>query len=552
MTRGHQGDDTEVVTLWGLLSTLEIPAMSPWKLSLRTLEEIMKSKWGRRLIIALASIAMLSLHITTPYAQLDAWATGFQQSDPPVLLFRDEQTVYSIRQDGTEFAIVGPVARSPIPGNMLISGKGTVSSPADSPLPVTVSADSFFERGMLSPDGQKLVYTELPLMEGQYNVWLLDRNGRISFPVQTDSEVIQGQLVPVAWTEEAIYFDTILGYVPGTHFGIWRYDLGTQDMMKLAIPGINYYDAVLLSPDGSNLVFSAQKDSVCDRQANLNGSDSGSSVMTLDLQSLQTREIMGGVPANPMLLGWVVSSQITETKRYLEASAASPLTASYLYWPLPDAFRDIVCYPGCYSGHIGTDVDVAGDETTPLYAAAAGTVVALCYTEPSGYYRNTASCNGAGNFVRLQHDTNGQYTMYYHMKQNSVTVTVGNHVSTGQLLGYASNSGYTCGTESAATGCMGYAGSYYHLHFEVWDTCGTKNCWLNPGTPIFGSGTHPPCHPAAAVAAHWQQARQALCQPRRHARRPRQLQSPAERHSVGRRSRLNRLSPPRHRMSRRR
>ena len=57
----------------------------------------------------------------------------------------------------------------------------------------------------------------------------------------------------------------------------------------------------------------------------------------------------------------------------------------------------------------------------------------------------------AGNFVTLTHG-NGEETRYYHLKEGSVVVNVGDVVEKGQVIGFMGKTGYVTGT---------------HLHFEI-------------------------------------------------------------------------------------
>lgn len=60
--------------------------------------------------------------------------------------------------------------------------------------------------------------------------------------------------------------------------------------------------------------------------------------------------------------------------------------------------------------------------------------------------------NGSyGNYVKIKHK-NGYYTLYAHLKYNSVTVKTGDKVKKGEVIGYMGNTGYSFGG---------------HLHFEV-------------------------------------------------------------------------------------
>ncbi len=58
-----------------------------------------------------------------------------------------------------------------------------------------------------------------------------------------------------------------------------------------------------------------------------------------------------------------------------------------------------------------------------------------------------------GNYVKIKHN-NGYYTLYAHLKQESITVKVGDKVSKGEVIGFMGATGHTDGA---------------HLHFEVRD-----------------------------------------------------------------------------------
>ncbi len=92
-------------------------------------------------------------------------------------------------------------------------------------------------------------------------------------------------------------------------------------------------------------------------------------------------------------------------------------------------------------GYNGIDMGAPGG--TPIYAAAAGSVIVA---KQGGYN------GGYGSYVVIQHG-NGSQTLYAH--QTSVMVNVGQEVEKGQQIGTVGNSGRVSGP----TG--------YHLHFEI-------------------------------------------------------------------------------------
>lgn len=123
-----------------------------------------------------------------------------------------------------------------------------------------------------------------------------------------------------------------------------------------------------------------------------------------------------------------------------------------------------------YDGHLGVDIDVSTfremDGNVPILAAAPGTVIALAESNPD---RNT-SCVGDWNFVTVRTEE-GYELIYGHMKRDSVVVSVGQQVSTGDTLGVVGSSG--CSTQP-------------HLHLEIRDPSGTvispfaEGLWRNP------------------------------------------------------------------------
>ena len=113
-------------------------------------------------------------------------------------------------------------------------------------------------------------------------------------------------------------------------------------------------------------------------------------------------------------------------------------------WPVP-GYYNITSYYGQRWGrlHGGIDISSAGIEGKPIIAAADGVVLSAGY--------NTG---GFGNWVMINHGTKGgsQYTtISAHMKY-SPSVSTGQKVKAGQVIGYVGNTGRSYGN---------------HLHFEV-------------------------------------------------------------------------------------
>ncbi len=126
-----------------------------------------------------------------------------------------------------------------------------------------------------------------------------------------------------------------------------------------------------------------------------------------------------------------------------------PIAADQMNWPIAD-YR----YGGVFFGRniVHTGVDIPSPEGTPIMAAAPGTVVWAGW----GLFRETPGdqTDPYGLAVAIRHDFgyNDQqlYTAYAHMSQ--MNVIVGQHVETGEVIGFVGSTGATTGP---------------HVHFEV-------------------------------------------------------------------------------------
>jgi murein DD-endopeptidase MepM/ murein hydrolase activator NlpD len=93
---------------------------------------------------------------------------------------------------------------------------------------------------------------------------------------------------------------------------------------------------------------------------------------------------------------------------------------------------------------------------TKVCAARGGVVIAM---------RNDSDKKGLkpenlsdGNYIFIRHDDSTEAN-YWHFKFGGVLVNVGDTVTTGQLIGYSGNTGYS---------------AFPHLHFEVRDVSGNQ------------------------------------------------------------------------------
>lgn len=103
-----------------------------------------------------------------------------------------------------------------------------------------------------------------------------------------------------------------------------------------------------------------------------------------------------------------------------------------------------------YGGRGHNAIDLRAPVGTPIKAARGGTI--------KGTGNTDSTCPNAsyGKWVFIEHD-NGLSTLYAHL--STISVTQGQSVATGQLIGYSGSTGYATGP---------------HLHFGVYATAGSK------------------------------------------------------------------------------
>ncbi len=129
-----------------------------------------------------------------------------------------------------------------------------------------------------------------------------------------------------------------------------------------------------------------------------------------------------------------------------------------------------VDYYPLLASHGGYDFD--GDEGDNVYAAASGVVADIQNSDCPNTYPNGNPTWGC--FVDIKHDVDGDSiydytTKYTHLVSGSITVAVGNSVSSNTLIGHLGNSGFSDGA---------------HLHFGVqnydWAQYLNHDYWLDP------------------------------------------------------------------------
>lgn len=128
------------------------------------------------------------------------------------------------------------------------------------------------------------------------------------------------------------------------------------------------------------------------------------------------------------------SSRPSSSSRSTPSSSGGSIQTGYYKNPVPGG----ILTQGI---HGKNGVDIGAARGTPIHAAANGTVIIA---------RSNGGWNGGyGNYVVITH-SNGTQTLYAHM--TNAIVSLGQSVSSGQIIGYVGSTGKSSG---------------FHLHFEV-------------------------------------------------------------------------------------
>ncbi len=176
-----------------------------------------------------------------------------------------------------------------------------------------------------------------------------------------------------------------------------------------------------------------------------------------------------------------VNAEVKKLQRQLESDIANKNYATFInpntgfQWPVSGFFSISAGYKSnddIHKGrHNGIDIAGGGIANQPIRAAADG-VVDRIYNGCTHNYKKYGNCcgNGYGNFAVINHGTmtvNGKSSNYvaWYAHATRITVSVGQRVKQGQVIGYVGTTGWSTG---------------YHLHFGI-----TRNGgWINP-YPLF-------------------------------------------------------------------
>ncbi|WP_299684134.1 M23 family metallopeptidase [uncultured Dokdonia sp.] len=106
-------------------------------------------------------------------------------------------------------------------------------------------------------------------------------------------------------------------------------------------------------------------------------------------------------------------------------------------------------YNGSFSHHNKNALDFDMPIGSGVHAIRDGVVIKIV----KQHYQScgTKECKKYNNHIIIYH-SDGTFAEYTHLKQNGVTVAIGDHIKQGQLIGYSGNTGWSTGP---------------HLHLEV-------------------------------------------------------------------------------------
>lgn len=148
----------------------------------------------------------------------------------------------------------------------------------------------------------------------------------------------------------------------------------------------------------------------------------------------------------------------SQLKLTVDLKSLPPTGSAPLGWPLDNIFITqyfgntpfATANPQIYSGAGHDGVDFRATVGTPVKAALSGIVIGEANTDL------IPGCYSFGKWIMIKHD-DGLSTLYAHLSLQ--TVSLGQAVTTGEMIGYSGNTGYTTGP---------------HLHFGVYATAGVE------------------------------------------------------------------------------
>jgi len=124
-----------------------------------------------------------------------------------------------------------------------------------------------------------------------------------------------------------------------------------------------------------------------------------------------------------------------------------------------------------------------------VLAPVFGTVIAAYDAEPDIVPGSEDILSMEGNHVYLKMDETGTYLLLNHLRQNSVTVQVGDHVEPGDVLGRVGNSGSS-------------SEPHLHIHHQRQNPLSTPHIILAEGLPLYFTGIDSEPMPQKGTIVH--------------------------------------------------
>lgn len=163
-------------------------------------------------------------------------------------------------------------------------------------------------------------------------------------------------------------------------------------------------------------------------------------------------QLRSGTIANSTEIKPPVNRIIVKGEKY----APNVADLSYWAWPTEKPYT-ITTYFEYRWGSFHDALDIYVGYGSPIHAANNGVVV----DAKNGCYPGDTRCNGGrGNYVIVNHNVGGYYTIYMHLKE--YYVSIGQTVVRGQKIAAMGNTGYVVPTPNSGNP---YGGT--HLHFSV-------------------------------------------------------------------------------------
>lgn len=175
-------------------------------------------------------------------------------------------------------------------------------------------------------------------------------------------------------------------------------------------------------------------------------------------------QLVSGTVASSTEIKPAINRIIVKGQKY------APNVADLSYWAWPtDKPYTITTYFEYRWGSFHDALDIYVGYGSSIYAANNGVVVKAVGGCSPGYTR----CNGGrGNYIIVNHNAGGYYTIYMHLRE--INVSVGQTVARGQKIATMGNTGYVVPTPSSYNP---YGGTHLHFGVMVGSSSGTP---VNP------------------------------------------------------------------------